>query len=564
MIASLLARNGVSRVVLSPGSRDVPLIVALERHPGIETRVVIDERSAAFIALGMAIESGSPVAMVCTSGSAPLNYGPALAEAYYQHIPLIAITADRPSEWIGQNDSQTIVQPGIFANFTKGTYDIPVESDDPGCMWYINRSVNDALNMALDGIPGPVHINVHFADPLGEIAEISDPDDYGSAARCIERLHVPCDVLPLAETLVANLAPPVRVLVIAGFMKPDNGLSPMLREMSRRPNIVVMHEAQSCLHGQGDFITNMDSTLACASNDSKFDPDIVISLGGSITSASLKSYIRRLPDTVCHWSVNQGENSVDTFGKLTRIISCDEQLFLRSICSSLPEYRSQDNTAFKTGWINASIKAHKITAQVFASASWCDFKAVGGIMSMLPENWWIHIGNGMAVRYLQCFDYSKASNVSCNRGVSGIDGSVSTAIGVAMAGCEDDTPVVLITGDMSMQYDLGALATGEFPANLRIVVINNGGGGIFRFIKTTRHLDELERCLSCKIKLPLDRLAPAFGFKYLSATDYSELAASMKELTAKDAGPVILEIVTDGSISADVFTDYLKNKLTIQ
>lgn len=563
MIASLLARNGVSRVVLSPGSRDVPLIVALERHPDIETMVVIDERSAAFIALGMAIESGCPVAMVCTSGSAPLNYGPALAEAYYQHVPLIAITADRPTEWIGQDDSQTIVQPGIFSNYTKGTFDIPVENDDPACMWYINRSVNDALNMAVDGAPGPVHINVHFADPLGETAEISEPDDFGSAARCIERLPVPYNVYSFTEALVAQMTSSVRILVIVGFMKPDNCLSPVLRELSYRPNFIVMHEAQSCLHGHGDFITNIDSTLACAGNDSRLNPDIVISLGGSLTSASLKSYIRCLPDTIEHWSVNRCEKSVDTFGKLTRIISCDEQSLLVSICSRLPECGNEDNTAFKTGWKDASTKAHRLTDKALTAVPWSDFKVVGTIMSMLPKNWWLHIGNGMAVRYLQCFDYSNACNVSCNRGVSGIDGSLSTAIGVASARCGDD-PVVLISGDMSMQYDLGALATADMPVNLRIIVINNGGGGIFRFIKTTRGLDELDRCLACRVKLPLAALAPAFGFKYLLATNYAELARSMEMLACKASCPMILEVVTDGSISAEVFTDYLKNKLTIQ
>lgn len=561
MIASLLARSGISDAVLSPGSRDVPLIVALERQPGIATRVVVDERSAAFIALGISIASGNPVAMVCTSGTAPLNYAPALAEAFYQHIPLIAITADRPSEWIGQDDSQTIIQTGIFENFTKGTFDIPVESDDPDRMWYINRSLNDAINTATSGIPGPVHINMHFSDPLGETAEIEEPDIFGADSRYIERGYVPHDMSSLFEELGARMAPPARILIVAGYMKPDNGLSPMLCELSRHPNIVVTQEAQSCLHGYGAFITNVDSTLRCAGKDNLPVPDIVITLGGSLTSALMKSYLRRLPATTEHWSINAGERCVDTFRRLTRIVACDEHTFINGICRHIPRRKDGVATTFKTSWLDASATAGRLTAEALYMAPWSDFKAMGRIMAALPKNWWLHIGNGMAVRYLQCFDYGKACNVSCNRGVSGIDGSTSTAIGVASA-CGDSRPVILISGDMSMQYDIGALATADMPANLKIIVINNGGGGIFRFIKTTRDLDELDRCLACEIKLPLKKLAQAFGFRYYCATDSAELEASMKRLTSSTTTPVILEVVTDGTVSAGVFTDYLKNKLT--
>ncbi len=563
MIASLLVRSGVSNVVLSPGSRNVPLIVALERQAGIETRVVADERSAAFIALGMAIESGSPVAMVCTSGSAALNYGPALAEAYYQHIPLIAITADRPSEWIGQDDSQTILQPGIFANYIKGTFDIPVESDEPDRMWYINRTINDALRAATDDIPGPVHINIHFAEPLGEIAEIAEPDSFGIGARLIECLQSTHDMTLPVEELASHLASPARILVVAGFMKPDNNLSLMLRELARRPNIVVMQEAQSCLHGCGDFITNIDSSLRCAGDDGNLVPDIMIKFGGSLTSASLKSYLRRLPDTTEHWSISQCRRSVDTFRRLARIIPCDEYAFLSKICCCLPALGSDNPSPFKTAWLKASERAKELTAASLDAIPWSDFKAMGIIMDRLPKDIWLHIGNGMAVRYLQYLDYGKVFNVTCNRGVSGIDGSTSTAIGVASA-TDAAQPVVLITGDMSMQYDIGALATADMPSNLRIIVLNNGGGGIFRFIETTRDLKELDRCLACDVRLPLKELSQAFGFRYLSATNESELADSMKKLTDTVSDPVILEVVTDGQRSAEIFTDYLKNKLTIQ
>jgi len=561
MIAALLDEGGVSQAVLSPGSRNVPLIVALERHPHISTSVVVDERSAAFIALGMALASGNPVALVCTSGTAPLNYGPALAEAFYQHVPLIAITADRPAEWIDQADSQTIIQPGIFANYTKGSFDIPVESDEPDRMWYINRCINDAVNMAVADIPGPVHINVHLADPLGETIDVDEDDPYASGIRYIELPFVPGNTCVRFDEFGRLMASPAKVLVVAGYMKPYNGVDTMLRELSRRPNVVIMQEAQSCMHGYGDFITNIDATLRCAGTDSMLHPDIVLTLGGSVTSAALKTYLRQLPAGVEHWSINTSNRAVDTFRHLVRIIPCREDYFISGICKHMPKCRSDETMAFKSLWHEASHRAHRMTEEAAAAAEWSDFKAMDCIMRNFPHKYWLHIGNGMAVRYLQCFDYDKALNVSCNRGVSGIDGSTSTAIGVAAA---NHMPTVLITGDMSMQYDLGALATSFMPSNLKIIVLNNGGGGIFRFIKTTRDLDELDRCLSCNLNLPLCKIAPAFGFRYLAAKNESELEDAMKELASTNTKPVILEVITDGSVSAKVFTDYFNNKLAIQ
>lgn len=562
MIAALLARSGVSQVVLSPGSRDVPLIMALERYPDIATHVVIDERSAGFIALGMAVASGNPVALVCTSGTAPLNYGPALAEAFYQHIPLIAITADRPAEWIDQADSQTIIQPGIFANYTKGTFDIPAESDDSDRMWHINRMINDAINTAVADEPGPVHINVHLTDPLGEEIEVDcdiEMDDF----RYIERPFVPVNAGMLFEELGELMEPPAKVLVVVGYMKPHNGLEPMLRELSRRPNIVVMQEAQSCINGHGEFITNIDATLRCAGDDTSLDPDIIITLGGAITSAALKSKLRKLPPQTEHWIIAQSTKAVDTFRHASRIIPCPEWNFLNEICSFIKKRKPGNATGYKTGWFQASKRAHTATVKASKTVEWSDFRAMGCIMRNFPRKAWMHIGNGMAVRYLQYLDYGKAFNVTCNRGVSGIDGSTSTAIGVASANGAE-MPTVLITGDMSMQYDIGALATSPMPENLKIVVLNNGGGGIFRFIKTTRSLDELDKCLACKLNLPLADIAPAFGFRYMAAANEKELAAAMRKLASVSSGPVILEVITDGSVSAQVFTEFIKTKLTIQ
>lgn len=558
MLASLLRKHGVSEAIVSPGSRNAPLLVALEREPGINQRVVIDERSAAFIALGLSAASQCPVAMVCTSGTAPLNYGPAIAEAYYRGIPLIAITADRPAEWIDQDDSQTIRQPGIYTNFIKGTFDIPAETDSPDCLWTINRMLNEAISLASQGRPGPVHINIRLADPLGEVEETDLFDPYGDDTRCFTTA---APVMPMAtfdnwETLGARLAPHAKVLILAGFMEPCS-IDAQLRELSRRPNIVVMHEAQSNLKGYGDFITNIDATLRQLKpqGNAAAAPDIVITLGGALTSRMVKAWLRTLPE-VEHWSISDAPYTADVFRHLSLRLPWHPSAVIPELVKHVPKRKNSEISSFKAMWLKASEEAMAGAERWADEGPWCDFKAMRQVMATLPRGWNLQLSNGTAVRYAQLFDSLHAGYVGCNRGVSGIDGSTSTAIGAALA---SDEPTVLITGDMSMQYDIGALGCTFIPRNFKIIVLNNGGGGIFRFISTTRSLDELEKCFVGDIRLPLKQLAAAYGFKHLVATDESSLEKSMKKLASANSQPIILEILTDGAVSATRLQQYFNS-----
>ncbi len=559
MIASLLCAHGVKEAVISPGSRNAPLIVAVERHPRINTRVVIDERSAAFIALGMSNAAGSlPVALVCTSGTAALNYAPAIAEAFYRHAPLVVITADRPSEWIDQDDSQTIKQPGIYNNFIKGSFDIPVESDEPDRMWMINRTVNDAISLATDGLPGPVHINVRLADPLGDIEEIDDNDTYGDEARCINICGNSYQIDPASiASLSEQIKSPSKVLVLAGFMEPC-GLDDALNRLAQQPNIVVMHEAQSNLHKNNTFISNIDATLRYigAELDERYTPDIVITLGGSLTSRMVKEWLRRCP-SLKHWSIGVNDHAIDCFRKLALRLSVPPAIAMKALADGLENRQQAEILEFKQYWLDAKIKSFELVEEWAQNSPWCDFKAVHSLLKAMPERYNLQLSNGTAVRYVQLFDYSKASRIDCNRGVSGIDGCTSTAIGAALM---SRNPTVLITGDMSMQYDIGALACTFIPDNFKIVVLNNGGGGIFRFIRTTRNLEELQRDFVADVRLPLAKLSEAYGFNYYSAADESEFNHVITDFFEDNYRPSILEIVTDGEISASNLRKFFGTK----
>ncbi len=530
---------------MSPGSRNAPLLVALERQPQIDTYMVIDERSAGFIALGMADASGEPVALVCTSGTAPLNYGPAVAEAFYRNVPLIVITADRPYEWIDQDDSQTIIQPGIYANFIKGTFDISVDSVDADRQWYVNRTLNDALALALDGRPGPVHINVRISEPVGATIEVGN-----ESVRKIEtdfRNTLPTDAI--AE-LASEINSGRKVLILAGFMHPQSIAEPLAR-IAQMPNVIVMHEAQSNLHGVcSDFIPNIDATLTCLP-EGVADPDLVVTIGGSLTSRMIKARLRK-NSAIRHWSVGMNQRAVDCFRHMERricapaadvVVALAEQIVLppNGATSSKP-------------WLEASKRARNIGEQA-QTAPWSDFKAMHYLMQRLPAGCNLHLSNGTAVRYAQLFDYQHLGHIFCNRGVSGIDGCTSTAIGAAVA---SQAPSVLISGDMSFQYDLGALATTFIPSTFKMVVLNNDGGGIFRFIAATRHLDEVEKCFAGPVNLPLEAISKAYGFTYFAAESFAALPAAVDAWLAANDAPAVLEIKTDGQISAETIRNFFK------
>lgn len=548
-LSSLLTRYGVRHAVLSPGSRNAPLLVALENNPKLTTHIVIDERAAAFIALGMAEAAKEPIAIVCTSGTAPLNYAPAVAEAYYRHIPLIVITADRPMEWIDQDDSQTINQSGIFSNFIKGSFDIPVDSEDNDRQWYVNRTINDALTLAMTPCAGPVHINIRISEPLFE------PGDKAVEANARVIRHV-ANNDTLSEDDLSELAAKISkhksVLVLAGFMGYDKALVQAVSEISQLPQVVVMHEAQSNLHSAGRYIANIDATLRCLPEDAP-NPTLVITIGGSLTSRMIKTRLRGI-EGLEHWSISHSARAIDCFRRLTMRIASNPAATLSELSRRV---KPCNESAFKSVWRSASKRAEQLAASYSAECEWSNFKAIHTLMGMIPAGYNLQLSNGTAVRYAQLFDYHHFSEIHCNRGVSGIDGCTSTAIGFATLSTK---PTLLISGDMSFQYDLGAMATTFIPRNFKVAVLNNSGGGIFRFIPATRDLPQLERCFAGPINLPLEQLCQAFGFKYYKASSAEEMDKNVPVWLSDNQAPALLEIKTDPQTSATTLRNFFNPK----
>lgn len=545
-VINLLAEYGVKDVVLCPGTRDTPLIMAAVRHPRLNVHSVIDERSAGFIAYGMAKQSGLPVAVVCTSGSAAQNLTPAISEAYYAHIPVIAITADRPEEWIDQDDSQTIRQQNLMRDFTVSQVNISCHCHTQDVRSAVSRNLNVALTKGVKSMLGPVHINVEIDEPISE--EVDLPDAEALSCRKIEIHDFSSLTFDDLDKIVNTLSETARIMIVSGF---DTSLSAedkkIISEFARKENVALIAENISNISAP-EAITMVDEAMvAVRTNKQAYFPDIVITFGGALVSRALKEFLRE--SGAKHWMVGHHQTYPDCFSSLTDVYP-EASVFLNALKDVKPCHSD-----YAKKWHLIAEQNKLIRRELMTDFPWCDLNAINIICSSIPTGWNLHLSNGMAVRYAMGTESINAEKIFVNRGVSGIDGSLSTAVGAASV---SEHPTLLISGDMSAQYDMGALASTLIDSRLRIVVLMNGGGEIFRFIRTTRSVPELDGFIAAKANFPARHLAEAFGFKFLEANGREELDKALPELFGPSKKPIMLAVYTDGQESARLFHEYFK------
>lgn len=559
-IVDLLRAHGVRTVYCSPGSRNAPLLMALEACDGISKRIVVDERSAAFQAYGCSLVERLPVALVCTSGTAVLDYAPAVAEAYYSGVPLIVISADRPREWIDQDDSQTIRQFGVLSHIVKGSYDVRAIPEGSAreyteeVMWTVNRTMNEAMIKAMEGKKGPVHINVQLADPLGEMAEASALDERRVALLTQSESLPQETVRSLAEQLGA-----AKVMLVASFCLPDHKLDKAVRRVASYPNVVVMAETLANLHDPQPLSSMIDAVLCDMTEEEKecMRPDIVISFGGALVSRMLKQYLRDFPPRF-HWSIGHSNYFCDCFKVLTHKIEVSPASFFGQLSGMIRKIKPSIQAGYSSKWLELRRRSLELTRAYIRQSPWSDIKALDFVLSHSRlDN--LFVSNGTVVRYSQLIPHVCHAEY-CNRGVSGIDGSTSTAVGGAWSYKGKTT---LVTGDISWLYDSGASALGDIPYDMRTIVINNSGGAIFRFIKSTSRLpgETLEKYF-CVRNLPdMAAVANAYGLDVMEASDMSQLSSGVRWLEEDGDFPRMLIVSTPSKESAEILTGYFeKNK----
>lgn len=559
ILSSLLTKHGVCDVIISPGSRNTPLILAVDANGEIRKRVVIDERSAAFIALGLALSSKKPVALICTSGTALLNYAPAVAEAYYQGVPLIIISADRPMQWIDQDDSQTLRQFEALSNFVKKSYDIPdFDETDEEMSWYANRVINDALITATDRRNGPVHINIQLNQPLSKLNNYPEFENQRQIKSIKTLDSIPQSYINELSELVSRS----KVLIIGGFVNRNDLLTESLCKLSNHSNIAVLTESITNVGGRPDnkIISTIDRVISPLNEKEllSLSPDVVISFGGALVSRYVKQFLRDNPSKR-HISVGYTHTTVDCFKTLSEHIEIEPAKLFSALSDSLNNSELHD-MQYSMLWSKYDELADMTHERFINASPWSDLKAFSIIAEVLKgynNDISIALSNGTPIRYFQLFKGVEYNNCWCNRGVSGIDGCTSTSIGLAVGNTTDT--LLLISGDMSFSYDIGALATKFVTDNFKVIVLNNSGGGIFRFIPSTASLTKVEDYFAVQPVLPIEELANAYDFVYFSADDEHKLLNSLPEfLNCKSKA--ILNIVTPPEVSGKILRDYMKRK----
>lgn len=545
-LAALLKAYKISDIVLCPGSRNSPIIHTFANHPYFDCSSVTDERSAGFFAAGLALQKNKPVAVCCTSGTALLNLHPAVAEAFYQQIPLIVISADRPAAWIGQTDGQTLPQPNVFGPLVKRSVNLPEVTTDEEA-WYCNRLINEALSETGRQGKGPVHINVPISEPLFQFTIKELPD-----ARVITRHQGFDEKFP---ELISRLQTCSKCLMIAGQMPPGN-LYDRSNAKLVPDNIVLLGEHLSNQDNTDALIKNFDSILYALSEEYQKDlvPEILITFGGHIVSKRLKKFLRTNPPRE-HWHISPDGEIVDLFCSLTNIIICQPVDFLNQI----NQIRSTDNDRkYLRLWKDYS---NAISEPQF---SYSEMSAIGALLNNLPENSVVHLGNSSSVRYAQLFSVPNPTVILCNRGTSGIEGSLSTAVGYASA---SNKPNFVVIGDLSFFYDMNALWNDRIKSNLRILLLNNGGGEIFQSLPGFDMTEQTRYFVTGTHATSAKGWAIERGFHYSNARNETELQKAIQPFTRPEQydKPMLLEIFTDKAEDIKLLKEYYhKIKLKIK
>ena len=539
-IIQICLAKGIKNIVISPGSRNAPLTIGFVNNPEFNCYSIADERCAAFFALGIAQQTQKPVAVVCTSGSALLNYYPAFAEAFYSHIPLIVISADRPQSKIDIGDGQTIRQEKVFKNHSlynaNLSEEVSIEND-----LKINKAINKAFNQK-----GPVHINAPFEEPLYQTVSKLAVD---STILALTKSHKKIAIDEIIQfTNIWNRSK--RKLILVGENKPNQIDAEIVDFFAKDDSVVVMTETTSNLH-HPTFLNNIDTIITPFTNgDFKgFQPDILITFGGMVVSKRIKAFLRKYKPKH-HWHIDT-LRAYDTYESLTKHFKVNPNQFFKQFLPFTIPIRSNYFETFDKLSSFRELKHQEYLAKIPFS----DLKAFDKIIPSLPENSMLHLSNSSAIRYAQLFKIDPTIQVFCNRGTSGIDGSTSTAIGAAVA---NERPTVLIAGDIGFLYDSNALWNEYTPKNFKIILLNNGGGGIFRILPGHEETPVFNKFFETSHCLTAEQLAKMYGFEYSIASNDATLESSLKTLYTQNDKPAILEIFTPTLENDKILLQYFK------
>lgn len=570
-LIQLCKAKNIKHIVISPGSRNAPLTIGFTNDGFFNCYSIVDERSAAFFALGMAQQLQEPTVVLCTSGSALLNYYPAVSEAFYSNIPLVVLSADRPKHLIGIGDGQTINQKHVFVNHIlysanlkldlKDEKNVPEHEELPilknledkferllglqkDIQTFNEEEINTALNFAIVK-KGPVHINIPLDEPLYEMV-----DKLIVSPKVIDISIKPKEIEDyVIKSCFEDWNSASRKMILVGVNNPNEIDKKWLNELAQDDSVIVFTETTSNLH-HSSFFNSIDQIIAPLSEEEQkqLQPEILVTFGGLIVSKKIKQLLRRLKPKQ-HWHIDP-KMANDTFFCLNNHIEATPNEFFESFLPKVTHYVKSD---YKDIWNNIKSKRLKKHQEYLSTIPFSDFTVFDKILKAIPNNYILQVANSSAIRYTQLFNINKTLEVYCNRGTSGIDGSTSTAIGFAVA---SKKPTLLITGDLSFLYDSNALWNNYIPKNFRIIVVNNRGGGIFRILPGHKNTENFDTFFETTHQYTAEHLCKMFGLKYLKASDETSLKLALKSFYSEENHPKLLEIFTPKQMNDEILLKY--------
>ena len=572
-IIELCKSKNIQHIIISPGSRNAPLTIGFTEDPFFKTYSIVDERCAAFFALGIAQQIKMPVVVVCTSGSALLNYYPAVSEAFYSDIPLVVISADRPAYAIDIGDGQTIRQNNIFdkhilysANLNQDIRPDEVKllgdgKNQPNNLKELSpyslqseiqksneKEINTALNIAIEG-NGPTHINAPFEEPLYEIANsLSVKVNNVEPTIVFNKITIE-SLKPYAD--IWNTSS--RKMMLVGTNSPDAIESKIINEFFQDESVIVFTETTSNLH-HDNFFPSIDKIIApiekAENKDElfkKLQPDILLTFGGMIISKKIKVFLRKYKPKH-HWHIDI-KKAYDTFFCIEKHFKVCPNHFLNTFNTLIKNKESN----YHQFWYSIKKQRDVIHSKYLSNIQFSDLKVFEQVLESIPNNYQLQLSNSSTIRYVQLFDINSTLKVFCNRGTSGIDGSTSTAVGASVV---NNNPTLFITGDLSFFYDSNALWNNYIKNDFRIVVVNNKGGGIFRILPGNKQSENFEKYFETSHNLNASHICEMYKIEYLTASSKDDLKNTLHSFYNKSSSPKLLEIFTPRKINDKVLVDY--------
>jgi 2-succinyl-5-enolpyruvyl-6-hydroxy-3-cyclohexene-1-carboxylate synthase len=543
-----LARCGVRGAVVAPGSRSTPLSLALLREPGIRVTPIVDERSAGFFALGAAHASGVPAVVLCTSGTAAANLHPAVCEANESNVPLIVLTADRPPELRGIGAGQTIDQLKLYGSAVRwfcevGTHD----ADDSGLLHYRSIAGRAFAAAAGDPHPGPVHLNLAWRDPLGPEPRADDVTATSALAlegrdggRPLTTVPSPPPATPppeLVDAVAAQVSSADRGLIVAGRMRP--GAADAIAELGARAGFPILAEPTSQLrfgpHDRRLVISAYDAVARM--RPAPLEPDLVLRFGEMPTCKPLRQWLGAL-EGASQLVVDPGFSWNEPTHIAGAIVRADPAALCAALTPLLGDPTPDD---WSRRWLDAAAAAEQAVAGELKGAAGMSEPGLHAALGQLYRDGdLVYTASSMPIRDQETFLRGGDADVVflANRGANGIDGLVSSGIGATVA---SGRRAWILTGDLGLFHDMNALAIPRLgEADLRIVVANNDGGGIFEFLPQAEQVtrEEFETVFGTPLGLSVERIAALFGLRYARVTDLAELGAATRE-------PGLIEIPVD-------------------